>query len=206
MHCFYQSTAATKHRTKVPPMQMSYFSTTWFPCSFFSCVILFCNLINLQLKFATFTMKSLVTVWSICSIDSFQIPFVLACVFPLPPVCSVSKWVHYFFPVFWSGKMERHEKIAALKPQVSRPFSSFMSSQKLLQDFTATGSPPITVLDEAVLIRPKVTRFPSLPSDIPTEITSTIVSLTLEFGLYFSTFTKKHVSDNNKISHADASN
>jgi sentrin-specific protease 8 len=91
-------------------------------------------------------------------------------------------------PVFLSGKMQRHEKIAALKPVASRPFSSFRSFPKLLQDFTSTGSPPITVLEEAVLVKPKATRFPSLPSELPTEITATIVSLTLEFSSDFSAF------------------
>nr|XP_034601361.1 uncharacterized protein LOC117861961 [Setaria viridis] len=73
-----------------------------------------------------------------------------------------------------SGKMQHHEKIAALKPVASRPFSSFRSLPKLLQDFTATGSPPITVLEETVPVRPKATRFPSLPSDLRTEMTATI--------------------------------
>ncbi|OEL20267.1 hypothetical protein BAE44_0018717 [Dichanthelium oligosanthes] len=70
--------------------------------------------------------------------------------------------------------MQHHEKIAALKPVASRPFSRSLS--KLLQDFTATGSPPITVLEATDLVRPKVTRFPSppSPSDLPTETTATI--------------------------------
>ncbi|KAG2580102.1 hypothetical protein PVAP13_6NG316950 [Panicum virgatum] len=70
--------------------------------------------------------------------------------------------------------MQRHEKIAAWKPVACRPFSSFRSYTKLLQDFTSTGSPPITVLEETVLVKPKATRFPSLPSELPTEITATI--------------------------------
>jgi len=84
--------------------------------------------------------------------------------------------------------MQRHEKIDALKPVASRPFSSFRSFPKPLQDFTSTGSPPITVLEETVLVKPKAIRFPSLPSELPTEITATIVSLALEFSSYFSAF------------------
>ncbi|XP_062197706.1 WRKY transcription factor 44-like isoform X2 [Phragmites australis] len=70
-------------------------------------------------------------------------------------------------------KMQGHEKIAALKPVASRPFSSFWTYLKLLKDFTATGSAPITVLEETNLIRPKTTRFTSVPSNLPTEITAT---------------------------------
>ena len=103
----------------------------------------------------------------------------------LPPVCSASKRVHNMSPAFWSGKMQRHEKIDALKPVASRPFSSFRSFPKPLQDFTSTGSPPITVLEETVLVKPKATRFPSLQSELPTKMTATIVSLALEFSSYF---------------------
>jgi len=78
----------------------------------------------------------------------------------LPPVCSASKRVHNMSPAFWSGKMQRHEKIDALKPVASRPFSSFRSFPKPLQDFTSTGSPPITVLEETVLVKPKATQVP----------------------------------------------
>ncbi|XP_062203994.1 WRKY transcription factor 44-like isoform X2 [Phragmites australis] len=70
-------------------------------------------------------------------------------------------------------KMQGHEKIAALKPVASRPFSSFQTYSQLLKDFTAIGSAPITVLEETNLIRPKTTRFTSVPSDLPTEITAT---------------------------------
>ncbi|CAL5013672.1 unnamed protein product [Urochloa decumbens] len=70
--------------------------------------------------------------------------------------------------------MQQHEKIAALKPVASRPFSSFRPLPKLLQDLTATGSPPITILEETVLVRPKATRFSSPPSDLPTEMTATM--------------------------------
>jgi len=70
--------------------------------------------------------------------------------------------------------MQRHEKIDALKPVASRPFSSFRSFPKPLQDFTSTGSPPITVLEETVLVKPKATRFPSLQSELPTKMTATI--------------------------------
>src|SRR6185437_5227901 len=81
--------------------------------------------------------------------------------------------------------MQRHEKIDALKPVASRPFSSFRSFPKPLQDFTSTGSPPITVLEETVLVKPKATRCPSLQSELPTKMTATIVSLALEFSSYF---------------------
>ncbi|GJN09453.1 hypothetical protein PR202_ga27460 [Eleusine coracana subsp. coracana] len=70
--------------------------------------------------------------------------------------------------------MQGHEKIAALKPVASRPFFTFRSFSKRLQDFTATGSQPITVLKETNLIRPKATRLTPLPSDLPTEISVTI--------------------------------
>ena len=112
----------------------------------------------------------------------------------LPPVCSASKRVHNMSPAFWSGKMQRHEKIDALKPVASRPFSSFRSFPKPLQDFTSTGSPPITVLEETVLVKPKATRFPSLQSELPTKMTATIVSLALEFSSYFfCLFLERHV-------------
>uniref|UniRef100_A0A0A9G2V5 WRKY3 n=1 Tax=Arundo donax TaxID=35708 RepID=A0A0A9G2V5_ARUDO len=70
--------------------------------------------------------------------------------------------------------MQEHEKITSLKPVASRPFSSFKSFSKLLKDFTAAVSPPITILEETNLIRPKTIRFTSLPSDRPKEITATI--------------------------------
>ncbi|CAO2192193.1 unnamed protein product [Urochloa humidicola] len=72
--------------------------------------------------------------------------------------------------------MQHHEKIAALKPVASRPFSSFRSLAKLLQDFTAsaTGSPPITVLEETVPVRAKATRFPFPPRDLLTGMAATI--------------------------------
>ncbi|KAL6905794.1 hypothetical protein ACP4OV_003395 [Aristida adscensionis] len=70
--------------------------------------------------------------------------------------------------------MQGHEKIAALKPVASRPSSNFRSFSKLLNDSAATGSPPISALEETNLIRPKTTRLTSLPNDPPTEITATI--------------------------------
>jgi hypothetical protein len=77
--------------------------------------------------------------------------------------------------------MQGREKITALKPLASRPSSTFRSFSRRLQDFTATDFQPITDLEEANLIRPKATRITLLPSDLPTEISATIVSLTPEF-------------------------
>ncbi|TVU43157.1 EcWRKY-59, partial [Eragrostis curvula] len=72
-----------------------------------------------------------------------------------------------------SKGMQDHEKIAALKPVASRPFSTPGSFSKRLQDFSATGSRPVTILEDANLIRPKTTRLTPLPSDPPTEISAT---------------------------------
>ncbi|KAL6630700.1 hypothetical protein ACP70R_028551 [Stipagrostis hirtigluma subsp. patula] len=70
--------------------------------------------------------------------------------------------------------MQSHEKIIALKPVATRPFSSFRSFSKPLQDLTGAVYLPVTVPEEGNLIRPKTTRFTSLPSDLPTEIAATI--------------------------------
>ncbi|WVZ54989.1 hypothetical protein U9M48_005711 [Paspalum notatum var. saurae] len=71
--------------------------------------------------------------------------------------------------------MQPHEKkIDILKPLASRPSSSFSSFQKLLQHFAATCSPPIPVLEETYLIRPKTTRMALPPGDFPTQTTATI--------------------------------
>lgn len=77
--------------------------------------------------------------------------------------------------------MQPHDNIAVLKPVASRPFSSLRSFQKVLQDFTATCSATINIPAETQtdLIRPIATRLASLPGDLPTQITATIVSLTL---------------------------
>ncbi|PNT65629.1 hypothetical protein BRADI_4g45290v3 [Brachypodium distachyon] len=70
--------------------------------------------------------------------------------------------------------MPSQEKITAVKPVASRPFSSFSSFSKLLKDFTTTGSTPITSPEETVIVRrPKATRFASAPSDLTTGITAT---------------------------------
>ncbi|KQK12230.1 WRKY transcription factor 44 isoform X2 [Brachypodium distachyon] len=70
--------------------------------------------------------------------------------------------------------MQSQEKITAVKPVASRPFSSFSSFSKLLKDFTTTGSTPITSPGETVIVRrPKATRFASPPSDLTTGITAT---------------------------------
>ncbi|KAL6640613.1 hypothetical protein ACP70R_021736 [Stipagrostis hirtigluma subsp. patula] len=69
--------------------------------------------------------------------------------------------------------MQSHEKISALKPVATRPFSSFRSFSKPLQDLTGAVYSPVAVPEEGNLIRPKTTRFTSLPSDLPTEIAAT---------------------------------
>ncbi|RLN30988.1 putative WRKY transcription factor 3 [Panicum miliaceum] len=72
--------------------------------------------------------------------------------------------------------MQQHEKIAALKPVNSIPGLSPASGscQSSCKDFITTGSPPITVLEETVLVKPKATRFTSPPRDLLTEMTATI--------------------------------
>ncbi|KAL5206763.1 hypothetical protein ABZP36_034972 [Zizania latifolia] len=70
--------------------------------------------------------------------------------------------------------MQSHEKVAAVKPVASRPSSRLRSYSMLLEDSTATDSPRITSLEDAVLLRrPKATRFTSPLSDLSTEIAAT---------------------------------
>uniref|UniRef100_M0UGA7 WRKY domain-containing protein n=1 Tax=Hordeum vulgare subsp. vulgare TaxID=112509 RepID=M0UGA7_HORVV len=71
--------------------------------------------------------------------------------------------------------MQSQEKITPVKPVASRPFSSFTSFSKLLEDFTGTGSAQITSLGETVIVRrPKVTRFAPPPSDLSAGIAATM--------------------------------